>query len=231
MRLDDLVADLDEYFRVRDVENDDWGPTYDALYPEPYWREFAEPAYERRWNGLLVRGSSEVRQARTCVFPSDAIVAAVEPESLLFSEHPIAFEDDVEGFAPLARETFERLKAEGIGFYHVHAPLDMHPDVSRSRLVAEGFGRRRRRRHPHCVARARLRDVRDRQRGPFAPWPTSPGGRRRRDALRTGEAAPARHGRLVRAARAARRVQARPAGAGRLRNVHLRPTGTKPSRA
>ncbi|MGH3032114.1 MAG: Nif3-like dinuclear metal center hexameric protein [Gaiellaceae bacterium] len=140
MRLAEVVGALDAYFRVPEVENDDWSETYEQLYPEPYWREFAEPGYEGRWNGLLVRGADEVAGAFTCVFPSDAIVASLPARTLLFSEHPIAFEDDVEGFAPLARETFEHMKAEGIGFYHVHAPLDMHPEVSPSRLVAEGLG-------------------------------------------------------------------------------------------
>ncbi len=140
MRLDDLVRELDAYFRVPDVENDDWSATYGELYPEPYWRDFAEPGYEGRWNGLMVRGADEVGRVATCVFPSDAIVGALEPGTLLFSEHPIAFEDDVEGFAPLARASFERLRAEEISFYHVHAPLDMHPEVSPSRLCAQGVG-------------------------------------------------------------------------------------------
>ena len=97
-----------------------------------------EHGYDGRWNGLLVRSGVEVERAATCVFPSDAIVAALEPRTLLFSEHPIAFDDDVEGFAPLTRATFERLQGEEISFYHVHAPLDQHPEVSPSRLVAEG---------------------------------------------------------------------------------------------
>jgi putative NIF3 family GTP cyclohydrolase 1 type 2 len=140
VRLDDAVSTLDAYFRVPEVENDDWSETYEQLYPEPYWREFAEPGYEGRWNGLLVRGVDEVERAVTCVFPSDSIVASLPPRTLLFSEHSIAFEDDVQGFAPLARETFERMKAEQIAFYHVHAPLDMHPEVSPSRLVARASG-------------------------------------------------------------------------------------------
>lgn len=123
-----------------EVENDDWSATYARVYPDPYWREFVEPAYEGRWNGLMVRGAAEAERVRTCVFPSDSIAAAVEPGSLLFSEHPIAFEDDVEGFGPLARETFEGMKRRGVSFYHVHAPLDQHPEVSPSRLCAEGVG-------------------------------------------------------------------------------------------
>jgi putative NIF3 family GTP cyclohydrolase 1 type 2 len=140
VKIDEVVAELDAYFRVPDVENDDWSAIYAHVYPDPYWREFVEPGYEGRWNGLTVRGSAEVELARTCVFPSDSIVAALEPGSLLFSEHPISFEDDVVGFGPLARETFERMKNDGVSFYHVHAPLDQHPVVSPSRLCAAGVG-------------------------------------------------------------------------------------------
>lgn len=142
MRTDAVCTALDAYFRTADVRGDDWSDIYDSLYPEPYWREFAEPGYEGHWNGLLVRSGVEVERAATCVFPSDMIVAALRPRTFLFSEHPIAYEDDVEGFAPLARESFERLRGEEISFYHVHAPLDQHPEVAPSRLVAEGVGLR-----------------------------------------------------------------------------------------
>jgi len=71
VRLENLVAALDAYFRTREVRNDDWSDTFELLYPDPYWREYAEPGYESRWNGLMVRGSGEVLQVVTCVFPSD----------------------------------------------------------------------------------------------------------------------------------------------------------------
>jgi hypothetical protein len=75
----------------------------------------------------------------TCVFPSDRIVARLEPRALLFSEHPIDLADEP-GFLPLARESFEALRGRGASFYHVHAALDMHPEVSPSRLCARGWG-------------------------------------------------------------------------------------------
>ena len=142
MRLEEVVAALDAYFRVPDVRGDDWAEIYDFLYPDPYWRGFAEPGYEARWNGLVVRGGEEMERAATCVFPSDAIIASLQPGTLLFSEHPIAFEHDVEGFTPLARGSFERLAETNSSFYHVHAPLDQHPEVAPSRLVAQGIGLR-----------------------------------------------------------------------------------------
>jgi putative NIF3 family GTP cyclohydrolase 1 type 2 len=140
VKLAGVVDALDAYFRIRDVEGDDWSRIYDHVYPVPYWREFVEPGYEGRWNGLVVRGAESVERAITCVFPSDAIVASLPSRTFLFSEHPIVFEDDVEGFEPLARASFERLVTTGCSFYHVHAPLDQHCEVAPSRLVAQGLG-------------------------------------------------------------------------------------------
>jgi putative NIF3 family GTP cyclohydrolase 1 type 2 len=139
MRLDDVVRELDAYFRVPEVTDDDWAPVFEAVYEEPYWRDYAEPGYEGRWNGLMVRGTGEVERASTCVFPSDRIVAGLEPGTLLFSEHPLDFADEP-GFLPLSRESFEMLRAGACGFYHAHAPLDMHPEVAPSRLCAQGVG-------------------------------------------------------------------------------------------
>lgn len=133
------MRELDAYFRVPEVEGDDWADIFDTVYPEPYWREYAEPGWEGRWNGLLVRGADEVERAVTCVFPSDRIVAGLEQGTLLFSEHPVDYADEP-GFLPLARASFETMRERGISFYNAHAPLDMHPEISPSRLIAEGVG-------------------------------------------------------------------------------------------
>ena len=139
MKRDDLVARLDEYFGTREVRGDDWADEFELVYPDPYWREFAEPGYEGRWNGLLVRGADEVERAATCVFPSDRVIGLLEPGTFLFSEHPIDYGDEP-GFLPLARASFERMRTDGISFYHVHAPIDHHPEVSPSRLCAAAMG-------------------------------------------------------------------------------------------
>ena len=139
MRLEELVAELDRYFRIPEVENDDWAPAFEAVYDEPYWRDYVERGYEGKWNGLMVRGEQDVERVVTCVFPSDRIIAGLEPGTLLFSEHPLDFADEP-GFLPLSRESFETVKERTCGFFHAHAPLDMHPEVSPSRLCAQGVG-------------------------------------------------------------------------------------------
>ncbi|HEY3766782.1 MAG TPA: Nif3-like dinuclear metal center hexameric protein [Gaiellales bacterium] len=139
MQRDDLVARLDAYFGTLNVRGDDWDDLFQLVYPDPYWREFAEPAYEGRWNGLLARGGDEVARVVTCVFPSDRVIGLLEPGTFLFSEHPIDYGDEA-GFLPLARGSFERMRADGISFYHVHAPIDHHAEVSPSRLCAAAMG-------------------------------------------------------------------------------------------
>jgi putative NIF3 family GTP cyclohydrolase 1 type 2 len=139
VRLDEVVGELDRYFRIPEVENDDWSPAFAAVYDEPYWRDFVEPGYEGKWNGLMVRGEGDVERVVTCVFPSDRVVAGLEPGMFLFSEHPLDFADEP-GFLPLSRESFQTLKHRTCGFFHAHAPLDMHPEVSPSRLCAQGVG-------------------------------------------------------------------------------------------
>jgi putative NIF3 family GTP cyclohydrolase 1 type 2 len=139
VRLEELVGELDRYFRIPEVEGDDWSVAFEAIYDEPYWRDYVEPGYEGKWNGLMVRGEGEVERVVTCVFPSDRIVVELEPGTMLFSEHPLDFADEP-GFLPLSRESFEALKQRTCGFFHAHAPLDMHPEVSPSRLCAAGVG-------------------------------------------------------------------------------------------
>jgi putative NIF3 family GTP cyclohydrolase 1 type 2 len=139
MRRDELVGLLDAYFGTQEVRGDDWADLFELVYPEPYWRDYAEAGYEGRWNGLLVRGADEVERAATCVFPSDRVIASLPPGTFLFSEHPIDYGDEP-GFLPLARESFERLRTGGMSFYNVHAPIDHHPEVSPSRLCAAGMG-------------------------------------------------------------------------------------------
>lgn len=139
MDVGELAQGLDAEFRVDLVTQDDWSELYGACYPDPYWRDYVEPGYEGRWNGLMVRGGGEVERAVTCVFPSDEIVDALEPRTLLFSEHPLDFADRP-GFQPLARASFEALREKGGSFYHVHLPLDQHAALGPSRLLAAGLG-------------------------------------------------------------------------------------------
>src|SRR5205807_3764188 len=117
VKLAELVSELDAYFRIPDVAGDDWSKAFANVYAEPYWREYVVPGWEDRWNGLSVRGVEEVERAATCVFPSDRIVAFLEPGTFLFSEHPLDFADEP-GFLPLSLQSYEAMRENGISFYN-----------------------------------------------------------------------------------------------------------------
>jgi len=131
VKLAELVAELDGYFRIPDVRDDDWSKPFEQVYQEPYWREYVVSGWEGRWNGLMAHGAEEVERAVTCVFPSDRILEDMPPATFVFTEHPLDFADEP-GFLPLSRATFEVMRERGISLYNAHAPLDMHPMVSPS---------------------------------------------------------------------------------------------------
>ena len=65
MKLAELVAELDGYFRIPDVRDDDWSKPFEQVYQEPYWREYVVPGWEGRWNGLMAHGAEEVAVSYT----------------------------------------------------------------------------------------------------------------------------------------------------------------------
>lgn len=138
MQRDRLVAELDAWFRVADVQDDEWLTLLDVVYDVPYWKDYVDPTWVKSFNGLMVRGAEEVTHVATCVFPSDAILGRVPAGSFVFTEHPIHnAPGDV--FAPWSKATFERLRADRINVYTVHAPLDHHPEVSPSVLLGRAL--------------------------------------------------------------------------------------------
>jgi putative NIF3 family GTP cyclohydrolase 1 type 2 len=141
VKLNTLVDELDAYFKVDDAVEDGWEKIFGVVYETPLWRDYVEPKWTKKWNGLMVKSSVDVERVATCVFPSDEIIARVKPRTLLFTEHPL---DDALGdvFAPWSRASFERMKRDSISVYQVHGPLDQHPEVSPSRLIASALGLR-----------------------------------------------------------------------------------------
>jgi putative NIF3 family GTP cyclohydrolase 1 type 2 len=137
VRLDALIRALDELFRVDRVTRDDWSTPFAHAYgADTRWRATLEAGFCERWAGLAVRGDAEVEQAVTCVFPGDDVIAALEPRTLLFSEHPLDYSDRG-GFAAV---DLAAVRERGCSFYAVHLPLYQHPELAPSLLLAEGLG-------------------------------------------------------------------------------------------
>jgi putative NIF3 family GTP cyclohydrolase 1 type 2 len=137
VRLDLLTGELDRLFSVERLTHDDWSTPFAHAYGDDSgWRAVLEPRFRERWGGLAVRGDDEVEQAVTCVFPTDELIESLEPRTLLFSEHPLAYSDRG-GFAAV---DFSALRTRACSFYAVHVPLYQHPELAPSLLLAHGLG-------------------------------------------------------------------------------------------
>jgi predicted acetyltransferase/putative NIF3 family GTP cyclohydrolase 1 type 2 len=138
MELAELVEQLDAYFAVAKVRGDDWQRVVGTAYPDGRWGQAVEAAYLERWNGLMVRGAPAVTEVVTAVFPGEELVAGLGSGTLLFTEHPVELAGGC--FAPIRAARLPALKSAGVSVYQVHAPLDHHPELSPSRLLASALG-------------------------------------------------------------------------------------------
>jgi putative NIF3 family GTP cyclohydrolase 1 type 2 len=137
LELTRVVSELNRYFHADDVRGDSWEDLFDIGYGDVAWREALEPGYMRTWNGLMVRGKATVGEVVTCVFPSAAIIDSLAPGALLFTEHPLDLVDEV--FTTIDLGRLAHIRRDTAGIYQVHAPLDHHPQVSPSRLLARAL--------------------------------------------------------------------------------------------
>jgi putative NIF3 family GTP cyclohydrolase 1 type 2 len=146
MRMADLAAKLDDFFRIGSYPPDDFAEI------EEFSREagiplekYATPEFMQRHNGLMLHNADEVERVYTLVFPSEEVLAEVERRaagtaSLIFTHHPMDFETSGRGLIPIGEAAYKRLIDARISLYAAHAPLDCHETVSTSRSLACAAG-------------------------------------------------------------------------------------------
>lgn len=99
------------------------------------------PDYAGALNGLQVEGPGPVRRVAAAVDASEAAVreAAAWGAELLLVHHGIFWD----GLRPLTGPRFRKVEAlikGGVALYSVHLPLDAHPEVGNSALLARALG-------------------------------------------------------------------------------------------
>lgn len=118
MKLSDLVSYLDDYLRVREVQDS-----------------------ELAFNGLQVEGGSDITQVVVAVDACQAVIdEAVKRHADLLIVHHGLFWD---GPQPLTGREFRRLAPlvrNEIAVYSAHLPLDLHPDVGNNAVLSRLLG-------------------------------------------------------------------------------------------
>ena len=142
---------LDSFFEVKELEKD---PAMSRFVPMVYrktqqWKKIFEPDFLKRFNGLMIRGSDEIRTVFTASFPHDEIIQQFISQSqegdLLFLHHPIPLEcgdprgDLGRGFLPINSLLLQKVVEKRLSIYSCHAPLDYNKKVSTNRAIAEAL--------------------------------------------------------------------------------------------
>lgn len=108
---------------------------------DEYLRVAAVPDYPQALNGLQVDGPAMVRRVATAVDASEAsiLAAAADGANLLVVHHGLFWD----GNRPLTGRRYRRvaaLMANRVGLYSAHLPLDVHPEVGNSHVLARELG-------------------------------------------------------------------------------------------
>lgn len=118
MRLDDLVAYLDDYLRAKEVAD-----------------------YDRALNGLQVENSGQIHHVAVAVDACQAVIdrAAERGADALIVHHGLFWN----GLEPVTGRVYRKLAAlvrHDIAVYASHLPLDRHPQVGNNAVLARLLG-------------------------------------------------------------------------------------------
>lgn len=153
--LDSIVGALDGQFGLVGESPD---PAFSRFIPTAYdsvgteWSSRFEPEFARRFNGLMIRGASEVRRVFLVVFPSEEVLGRIvkesQPGDLIFSHHPLDMRcGDPRGawgcgFLPIAASQLDALRLQELSFYSCHAPMDTNRKMGTTASLVEALGGR-----------------------------------------------------------------------------------------
>jgi putative NIF3 family GTP cyclohydrolase 1 type 2 len=147
MYLEELVAELDNFFQVETFQPD---VPFSSLVPSVYrkanigLKEFFRSSFLDRFHGLTVHNGSIIDRIYSVVFLSeevlDKILTGGRREALVITHHPLMMETSNRGFLPISREHLSVMQSRGISVYTLHTPLDVHWSISPSRALSRVLG-------------------------------------------------------------------------------------------
>lgn len=147
MDLDELVAELDGLFSIKEWEKDPamsrWVPrTYEGIGFD--YSMMFEGDFCKRYNGLMVRSGDSIEKVYCASFPAPEIIGTILEDpcrrAMLFLHHPIDMEVSGAGFRPISPDNIRRMKEEGISIYACHAPMDCNDTIGTTASMVQAFG-------------------------------------------------------------------------------------------
>jgi putative NIF3 family GTP cyclohydrolase 1 type 2 len=154
-QLSALVAGMDEFFKLDACGPD---PAFSRYLPRAYeqngvaWQDFMEADFQRRFNGLMLKGGDTVGTVFCSAFPTpevlDIFAARAGAGDMLFLHHPLDLEsgdplgDMGRGFLPIPPAQLTRMRDAHLSVYTCHAPLDIHQKVGTTAAMVKAVAGR-----------------------------------------------------------------------------------------
>lgn len=152
IKLSHIVHVLDNFFEINRLTKD---PAMSRFLPMVYeqihvnWKNVFEKNFQKRFNGLMMKGADDVGAVFTASFPHEKILKTFlsrsKPGDLLFLHHPIILECGNpkghlgKGFLPIRFELLEQIRIKRLSIYSCHAPLDYNKHISTNRAITDAL--------------------------------------------------------------------------------------------
>jgi putative NIF3 family GTP cyclohydrolase 1 type 2 len=143
----ELVTQLDTFFNVAAFDESGdrqyFPPGYDSTF-----QRYAAPGFlESSWNGLMLSNTDTVDRVYLIVFPAQSVLDTIvarevergAPGAMIFCHHMADYQESGPGFVHITEAQLEDLREHCISYYHCHAPLDCHPEISTSTALANAL--------------------------------------------------------------------------------------------
>ncbi|WP_156319841.1 Nif3-like dinuclear metal center hexameric protein [Bacillus sp. FJAT-18017] len=150
VELKEMVSKLDAEFNINSFGKD---ASFSRFIPRVYepvnfdWQSEFEKGFVELFNGLMLKGDSNVERVFLAVFPTDKVLEhfIVEGNSgdLLFMHHPLLMEcgdpkgEWGKGFVPIKEKYINKLKEKNLSVYTCHIPLDCHKQLGTNIAIAK----------------------------------------------------------------------------------------------
>jgi putative NIF3 family GTP cyclohydrolase 1 type 2 len=152
VNLSAVVKAIDRLFKVKKLKKD---PSMSRFIPVVYddigfdWRNFFEPDFVHRGNGLMIRGARKIENVFLGVFPSREFLSRVFEKAkagdMVFLHHPINMEcgdprgKKGRGFLPVPPVLLREIKNRDISVYACHAPMDYNTGIGTNEAMVRAF--------------------------------------------------------------------------------------------
>lgn len=140
MEAQELFAKLDADF-IKPGLSDDW-----QRISKENLENFYSENFRKRFMGVVLDNTKEIRRIFTAVFPSDVVLGRIinsgDQEALLFLHHPMTWDirNAPNVFTEISKEQLHMLKERRVSVYALHVPLDNYGQYSTSAVLAEQLG-------------------------------------------------------------------------------------------